>query len=50
MDALDPDSRFVFAVLSTRPLEDDEWEGSPERRALLAMCERCWPSERSQRQ
>jgi hypothetical protein len=49
MDALDPDSGFVF-VLSTRRLDDDEWDGSAEREALLAMCERCWPSERSQRQ
>jgi hypothetical protein len=49
MDALDPDSRFFF-VLSTRPLDDEEWDGSAEREALLAMCERCWPSERAQRQ
>jgi hypothetical protein len=49
MDALDPDSRFVF-VLSTRQLDDEEWDTSAEREALLAMCERCWPSERAQRQ
>ena len=34
----------------TFPLDDEAWERSEERHWLLQMCERCWPSERSQRQ
>jgi hypothetical protein len=29
---------------------DDEWERSPEYVALARMLNRCWPTERSQRQ
>ena len=50
MDALDPDRHRIETALSTRPLDDDEWESSREREALLAICEHCWPTERSQRQ
>ena len=37
-------------LVRTRALDDDEWERSEERLWLLLMSERCWPSERSQRQ
>lgn len=33
-----------------RPLDDEDWLYSDEREWVIRMCERCWPSERSQRQ
>jgi len=38
---------------SLRPIRpgrvpEDEWEGSPEYRALASMLGRCWPSEQAQ--
>ena len=40
------------ALRPIRPgrVPDEEWDGSAERRAIVDMLARCWPSERSQRQ
>lgn len=45
-----PWRRSQLVIAPTRTVPGDEWDASPEKRALTAMLERCWPSERAQNQ
>ena len=46
----EPGRQSVLRPVRPGRVPDEEWERSPEYRALADMLARCWPSERSQRQ
>jgi hypothetical protein len=46
----EPSMPSVLRPLRTGRVPDDEWERSPEFRAIATMLAHCWPSQRCQRQ